>query len=150
MTMSPCPLGNTCSKFCVHSRAGWRAPAGQVSKKSRATGAKVGGTQLPVPAPCMPHPPSLLQMESWPSFFPRNTELLGSASSPCSERSVITELQSEGNPAAACSVLKENKKKLPLQSLRVEPNHRLPWAWDEALGKSLDCVNAQSCWGPEL
>lgn len=122
MTMSPCPLGNTCSKFCVHSRAGWSAPAGQVrAQEVKGHGCKGGGN--PAPPPCSPHAP-----RPFPSadgelakFLPQNTELLGSASSPYSERSVITELRSEGNPAAACSVpeRKQKQQKLPLQSLRA-------------------------------
>lgn len=106
MTMSPCPLGNTCSKFCVHSRAGWSAPAGQVrAQEVKGHGCKGGGN--PAPCPCSLHapPPFPSADGELAKFLPRNTELLGSASSPCSERSVITELRSEGNPAAACSVL---------------------------------------------
>ena len=89
MTMSPRPLGNTCSKFCVHSRAGWSAPAGQVrAQEVKGHGCKGGGN--PAPHPCFPHapPPFPSADGELAKFLPQNTELLGSASSPCSERSL--------------------------------------------------------------
>ena len=55
-TMSPCPLGNTCSKLCVHSRAGWSAPAGQVrAHEAKGHGSK--GGENPAPHPRSPHTP---------------------------------------------------------------------------------------------
>ena len=134
MTMSPCPLGtlaqssvSTAGQAGVHQLARWGP------KKSRATGAKVGGTQLPLPAPRMPHAPSLLQMESWPSFFPRTLNFW--AQPPAPVQSAVSSLNCglrATQPLLAPS-LKENKNSRNFRSRAyargAEPPPTLGLGW---------------------